>query len=207
MGATHTCEWQFTLTKTQEYLRNRIIGNGCERDQIEAWRHFYRTNDPVVRLLITKSDPNLRVGDFVEEIWVEVIGGLNSLRSPQTYDSFLFWLTKLVRARAHERRTERVKNSQRATVSKNLVDADVHQYPETESAQPPHSEFNSEFAGLNDRLLHLRLVEEQPVERVARTLGLTCQQVIERQRGILKRIFAILIQLDIGPANRGHTCS
>ena len=139
MGATHTSEWQFTLTKTQEYLRNRIIGNGCERDQIEAWRHFYRTNDPVIRLLVTKSDPDLRVDEFVEEIWVEVIAGLNSLRLPQTHDSFLFWLTKLVRAKAQERRTEPVKNSQRISVSMDLVDADIPEDPRTQSAQPPPS--------------------------------------------------------------------
>ena len=202
MNAIHRDQWQWTLTKTQQYLRNRIIGNGCERDQVEAWRHFYRTNDPVVRWMITKSGIDGKDRECVEAVWLDLIANLNTLRSPQTYDSFLYWLKKIVHSHAHQHRMSKPEIRQlgaKSPPSSSCKPAE-HVPSDISGNRRDDEDERKKSANLNDRLLHLRMVEAQPVDRVARTLGLSCQQVIERQRVILKRILSVLIRLDIAPA-------
>jgi hypothetical protein len=204
MGAIDTSQWQWqaTLTKTQQYLRNRITGNGCERDQIEAWRQFYRTHDPVVRLLVAKNGIGANSAECVEEVWLDLIANLNTLRAPQSYDSFLFWLKGLVRRTTQQFRMSMPRLLASSSSRQSLIEGDVGDSEKPQMDEAGQNDLDgADDDTLDDRLLHLRLVEAQPIERVARTLGLTCQQVLERQRGILKRILSILIRLDIAPAN------
>jgi hypothetical protein len=181
MHSVTNSDWQFILTKTQEYLRNRIVGCGCERDQIEAWRRFYRTNEPVVRWMVSKTVCESHRDACTEDVWLGVVANLNALRSPQTYDSFQYWLKNIVRSSAQKYQGPAVARSSEAREEDREVD-------------------RQQLADLNDRLLQLRLVESQPVERVARTLGLTCEQVIDRQYVVLRQILSVLIRLDIAPA-------
>lgn len=97
-------DWANTLAKTQKYLSNRISGIACDRDLVGAWRYFYQTHQPVVRLLVSKSGiAGSLITQCTEEVWIEILRSLPTLKPPQTYDSFFFWLSQIVRGKTMQR--------------------------------------------------------------------------------------------------------
>jgi DNA-directed RNA polymerase specialized sigma24 family protein len=190
--------WQITLTKTQDYLRKRLIGDGCERDLVESWRRFYQTHEPVVRLLVSGEGlTGFSADQCAREVWLGILCDVPRLRSPLSHESFLGWLSGLVRTKASSRERLGAGTSDlqpQNGLPEGVTDIRGHSSETQHELSSGSSTLSS--LRLNSRIFEMRVVEERSVDDVAAALGLTAQQVSRRQHRMLDQILTILIKLD-----------
>jgi hypothetical protein len=188
--------WHLTLTKTQDYVHRRIRGDDCDSELIMAWRSFYHTHDPVVRLLVSQCGLVGDVADAcIREAWIGMLSKLNKLNSPLAHESFLYWLSRLVRSKI-----ARVRRAARSEALACCPGGDGHRDRWTPGGHEAsdHVAAASQLAasGLSSRLYEMSIVEERSVDDVAAALGLTPEQVATHQHQMMDKILTILIKLD-----------
>ncbi|MGE0755945.1 MAG: hypothetical protein AB7F89_24255 [Pirellulaceae bacterium] len=186
--------WYQTFTKTQCYVRHRLQGEDCRRDLVEAWRQFYQTHEPLIRVMVTRQGlSGSEALGAVERIWAGILLELPKLRPHVSYDYFLHWLTQLARDRA------------RAVAVAATETAAGRPAGGTAAGEPAASQHRAGATWTDSRLFQLRIVEDRPVDDVARVLGLSPSQVTRRQDDILGKILNVLIRLDI-PLSQTADC-
>ena len=197
------CDTYLPLLKnTQAYLRSLLERQAPDTVLTEAWEHFYRIYNGVIRrFVIAHGIRDADVDDCVQDVWSEVAARLVEFRRPRNRPGLRAWLYTLVRstttnvlrgkARHPAGSLDEAIRAGDEPSSNESDPADVCQWQwENALLSTVLAELRSEVSQRNSRLLHMRLIETRSVAEVAAALSLTREQVRSRQYRMLRKLRA-----------------
>ncbi len=89
------------LHETQSYLQKRKAHESPSLAEIQAWDHFHKTYDPLLRrFLFACGVPRAELADCLQDVWTELVRRLPSFNSDGEEGRFFSWLRTIARSRA-----------------------------------------------------------------------------------------------------------
>lgn len=166
-----------------------------------AWERFYRRYNPLVRRAVRACRiRRALVEDCVQEIWLEIIRALPSLRYDPHRDRFPCWLYVLSRRKAMQflRRetsnsTISVGNLEHCLCERELAPAETYERRRSRRiVRSAIAELGRRHTASDYQLLHLHWIEGHSAPEVATRLNLNARQFWDRHYRVKRKLRRLL---------------
>ena len=184
------------LEDAKAYLRLLLDEKAPDTALTLAWGHFYNVYDDLIRrFAISRGIPHSEIDDCVQEVWSEVVTRLVEFDRAPDRPGLRAWLYAIVRGKVADvfRQKSRQGASQKALEQEPIEPgpdpaAQYEQAWEAAFLESVLEELRAKISEENYQIVRMRLIEDQSVETVADTLGLSREQARYRHHRAMRKL-------------------
>jgi len=171
------------LDQAQCYLSTADKRIGIDPQLESAWQQFHELyTNKIRKFAFSCGVTEQEIGDCIQEVWAELLVRLPSFRLDPERGRFDTWLFHIVRGKTADQLRARKRRLTQENVDNLRTLTDDHPSPasmleDAEIFSIASAELRQRMSAFNYQILHMRLVENRTTADVAKSLGLTQEQV------------------------------